>query len=173
MYGMLKEGIGFKDYLHGPMDAGTKLKVKFRTGDIGLRERRRRHRTVDDEDDKFKCDCGFECEDRVHVVAECQWYEKEREVYMTELGKIQGRYREMFEAWNREERTVAVLGSRKWFEKAGRDIVRIDRLGKTFLRHLWQSRKERLAIGDRSCGNNAPSSRGRVVNGLTAKACKT
>ncbi|CAB1111176.1 unnamed protein product [Ectocarpus sp. CCAP 1310/34] len=26
VYGMLKEGIGFKDYLHGPMDAGTKLK---------------------------------------------------------------------------------------------------------------------------------------------------
>ncbi|CAB1097155.1 unnamed protein product [Ectocarpus sp. CCAP 1310/34] len=70
VYGMLKEGIGFKDYLHGPMDAGTKLKVKFRTGDIGLRERRRRHGTVDEEDDEFKCDCGFECEDRVHVVAE-------------------------------------------------------------------------------------------------------
>ncbi|CAB1101351.1 unnamed protein product [Ectocarpus sp. CCAP 1310/34] len=39
VYGMLKEGIGFKDFLHGPMDAGTTLKVKFRTGDIGLRER--------------------------------------------------------------------------------------------------------------------------------------
>ncbi|CAB1113177.1 unnamed protein product [Ectocarpus sp. CCAP 1310/34] len=111
VYGMLKEGIGFKDYLHGPMDAGTKLKVKFRTGDIGLRERRRRHRTVDDEDDEFKCDCGFECEDRVHVVAECPLYKKEREVYVTELGKIDGTYREMFEAWNREERTVAVLGA--------------------------------------------------------------
>ncbi|CAB1097058.1 unnamed protein product [Ectocarpus sp. CCAP 1310/34] len=153
----------FKDYLHGPMDAGTKLKVKFRTGDIGLRERRRRHRTVDEEDDEFKCDCGFECEDRVHVVAECPLYKKEREVYVTELGKIDGTYREMFEAWNREERTVAVVGHRRWVEKAGRDIVRIDRLGKTFLSHLWQSRKERLAIGDRSCGNNAPSSRGRVV----------
>ncbi|CAB1096020.1 unnamed protein product [Ectocarpus sp. CCAP 1310/34] len=173
VYGMLKEGIGFKDYLHGPMDAGTKLKVKFRTGDIGLRERRRRHRTVDEEDDEFKCDCGFECEDRVHVVAECPLYKKERELYMTELGKIDGTYREMFEAWNREERTVAVLGHRRWVEKAGRDIVRIDRLGKTFLSHLWQSRKERLAIGDRSCGNNAPSSRGRVVNGQTAMACKT
>ncbi|CAB1121386.1 unnamed protein product [Ectocarpus sp. CCAP 1310/34] len=152
VYGMLKEGIGFKDYLHGPMDAGTKLKVKFRTGDIGLRERRRRHRTVDDEDDEFKCDCGFECKDRVHVVAECPLYKKEREVYVTELGKIDGTYREMFEAWNREERTVAVVGHRRWVEKAGRDIVRIDRLGKTFLSHLWQSRKERLAIGDRSCG---------------------
>ncbi|CAB1110562.1 unnamed protein product [Ectocarpus sp. CCAP 1310/34] len=42
VYGMLKEGIGFKQYLHGPMDAGTELKVKFRTVDIDLRERRRR-----------------------------------------------------------------------------------------------------------------------------------
>ena len=81
------------------MDAGTKLKVKFRTGDIGLRERRRRHRTVDDEDDEFKCDCGFECEDRIHVVAECPRYKKEREVYVTELGKINGTYREILEAW--------------------------------------------------------------------------
>ncbi|CAB1118438.1 unnamed protein product [Ectocarpus sp. CCAP 1310/34] len=100
VYGMLKEGIGFKDYLHGPMDAGTKLKVKFRTGDIGLRERRGRHRTVDDEGNEFRCDCGFECIDRVHVVAECPLYKKEREVYVTELGKIDRTYREMFEAWN-------------------------------------------------------------------------
>ncbi|CAM9714720.1 unnamed protein product [Ectocarpus sp. 12 AP-2014] len=75
------------------MDAGTNMKVKFRTGDIDHRERRRRHRTVDDEDDKFKCDRGFECEDRGHVVAECQLYEKEKGVYMTELGKLHGRYR--------------------------------------------------------------------------------
>ncbi|CAB1099471.1 ABC [Ectocarpus sp. CCAP 1310/34] len=114
VYGMLKEGIGFKDYLHGPMDARTKLNVEFRTGDIGLRERRRRHRTVDEEDDEFKCDCGFECEDRVHVVAECPLYKKEREVYVTELGKIDGTYREIFEACNREERTVAVVGHRRW-----------------------------------------------------------
>ncbi|CAB1102180.1 unnamed protein product [Ectocarpus sp. CCAP 1310/34] len=173
VYGMLTEEIGFKDYLRGPMDAGTKLKVKFRTGDMGLGERQRRHRTVDDEHDEFKCDCGFECEDRVHVVAECPLYKKEREVYVTELGKIDGTNREIFEAWNREERTVDVLGHGRWVEQAGRGTVRKGRLGKTFLSHLWQSRKERLAIGDRCCGNNAPSSRGRVVNGLTAKACKT
>ena len=134
---------------------------------------RQRFRKVDEEDDKFKCDCGSECEDRVHVVAECSPYKKEREVYMTELGRVEGRYSEMFEAWNNQEKTVAVPGHRKWAEKAGSDIDRIDRLGKTFLSHLWQNRKERLAIGDRSCGNNAPSSRGRVVNGLTAKTCKT
>ena len=96
------------------MDAGTKLKVKFMTGDIGLRERRRRFRKIDEEDDKFKCDCGSECEDRVHVTAECSLYKKEREVYMTELGKVEGRYREMFEAWSSQEKTVAVLGHREW-----------------------------------------------------------
>ncbi|CAM9276834.1 unnamed protein product, partial [Ectocarpus sp. 4 AP-2014] len=36
VYGMSKEGKGFKDYLHGPMDEETKLKVKFRTGVIDL-----------------------------------------------------------------------------------------------------------------------------------------
>ena len=92
---------------------------------------------------------------------------------MTELGKIEGRYREMFEAWNREDKTVAVLGHGKWIEKAGSDIGRIERPGKTVFSHLWQFRKEKLAIGDRSCGNNAPSSPERVLNGLTAKACKT
>ncbi|CAN0093551.1 unnamed protein product [Ectocarpus sp. 4 AP-2014] len=94
---------------------------------------------------------------------------------MIELGKIEGRYREMFEAWNSEEKTIAVLGHRKWVEKekAGSYIGRIDRQGMKFFSPLWRSRKERLAIGDRSCGNNAPSSRGRVVDGLTAMACKT
>ena len=51
LYGLLEEGMGFKEYLHGPMDAGTKLKVKFRTGDIALRQRGRRYRTLVDEHD--------------------------------------------------------------------------------------------------------------------------
>ena len=51
-------------------------------------------------------------------------YKKERGAYMAELGKIEGRYREMFEAWNREDQTVAVLGHSKWVEKAGSDIDR-------------------------------------------------
>jgi len=170
VYGMINERIGFKEYLHGPMDEGTKLKVKFRTGDIDLQERRRRFRKVDEDDDKFKCQCGAECEDRVHVVAECTLYEKEREVYLTELGEIDGCDRDKFETWDNQEKTVAILGDKKWPMRARSEV---DRIGKTFLRHLWQSRKERLAIGNRSCGNNAPSSRGRVVNGLTTKACKT
>lgn len=97
-------------------------------------------------------------------------YDQEREVYMTELGKIEGCDREVFEPLDKQEKAVAILGDKKWPRKARRNV---DRIGKTFLRHLRQSRKERLAIGDRSCGNNVPFSRGRVVNGLTAKACNT
>ena len=52
----------------------------------------------------------------VNVVAECLLYKKGREVCMTELGEIEGRYREMFEAWGREDKTVAVLGHSKWVE---------------------------------------------------------
>ncbi|CAB1105337.1 unnamed protein product [Ectocarpus sp. CCAP 1310/34] len=79
VYRMLKKRIGFKEYLHGPVDTGTKLKVEFRTGDIDIRERRRRYGKADDEDANFKCDCGSECEDRVHVVAECRLYKKQGE----------------------------------------------------------------------------------------------
>lgn len=132
VYGRLNEGIGFKEYLDGPLDEGTRIKVKFRTGDIDLRERRRRFRKLDDED-KFKCDCGAECEDRVHVVAECPSYDQEREGYMVELEKVDSRYREKFEAWNKEEKTVAVLGCKMWPRK---DRFKVDRLGKTFLSHL-------------------------------------
>lgn len=70
---------------------------------------------------------------------------------MDGLGKVGSRYRWWFEGWGNEEKTVEVLGCIKWPKK---DRDKVDRLGKTFLRHLWQSRKERLAIGDRSCGNN-------------------
>lgn len=152
------------------MGQWMKGQFKFRTGDIDLEERRRRFRKRNEDNDKFACGCGFECEDRVHVVAECPLYDQEREVYMTELGKIEGCDRKKFESWGKQEKAVAILGDKTWPKKARRDV---DRIGKTFLRHVWQSRKERLAIGDRSCGNHAPSSRGRVVNVLTAKACKT
>ena len=73
------------------MDAGAKLKVKSRTGDVGLRERRRRFRADGDEDNNVKCAFGSECEGRVHVVAGCSLYKVEREVHMTELGKKEGR----------------------------------------------------------------------------------
>lgn len=44
-------------------------------------------RTVDDADANFERDRGWECKDRVRVVAECSLYKKDREVYMTKVGE--------------------------------------------------------------------------------------
>ena len=40
--GGLREDIGMKTYLHGPMDHGKKLKLRFRVGNLDLPERRKR-----------------------------------------------------------------------------------------------------------------------------------
>ena len=39
----LREDIGMKTYLHGPMDCTNKLKLRFRVGDLDLQERRIRY----------------------------------------------------------------------------------------------------------------------------------
>ena len=36
----LREDIGMKTYLHGPMDQAKNLKLRFRAGDLDLPERR-------------------------------------------------------------------------------------------------------------------------------------
>ena len=38
VYGELREDIGMKTYLHGPMDYAKKLKLRFRVGDLDLPE---------------------------------------------------------------------------------------------------------------------------------------
>lgn len=48
-------------------------------------------------------------------------------------------------------------------------MVAVDRIEKAFLSHLWNNSKGRSAVDDRSYGNNAASSRGRMVNSRTAK----
>ena len=42
VYGELKEGIGMKAHLHGPLDAAKNLTLGFRVGDLDLPERRKR-----------------------------------------------------------------------------------------------------------------------------------
>ena len=41
IYGGVREEIGMKTYLHGPMDAAKNLKLRFRVGDLDLPERRK------------------------------------------------------------------------------------------------------------------------------------
>ena len=42
IHGRLREDIGMKTYLHGPMDYAKKLKLRFRVGDLDLPKRRKR-----------------------------------------------------------------------------------------------------------------------------------
>ena len=43
IYGGLREDIGMKTCLHGPMDYAKKLKLRLRVGDLDLPERRKRY----------------------------------------------------------------------------------------------------------------------------------
>ena len=83
MSGGLKEGVGMKAYLHGPMDAAKNLKLGFRVGDVDLPERRKIFTSIRVEEevaDKPNCSCGKSTESRTHIVAECESYHEERDV---------------------------------------------------------------------------------------------
>ena len=43
IYGGLREEIGMKTYLHGPVDYAKTVKLWFRVGDLDLPERRKRY----------------------------------------------------------------------------------------------------------------------------------
>ena len=49
MYGGLREDIGMKTYLHGPMNHAKKLTLRFRVGDLDLPKRRKRYTSSRDE----------------------------------------------------------------------------------------------------------------------------
>ena len=54
IYGGLREGIGMKTYLHGPMDYAKKMKLRFRVGDLDLPERRKGYTSSREEEDGYK-----------------------------------------------------------------------------------------------------------------------
>ena len=51
IYGGMREEIGMKSYLHGPMDAAKNLKLRFQAGDLDLPERRKRYTSSREEED--------------------------------------------------------------------------------------------------------------------------
>ena len=87
IHGGLKEGIGIKKYLHGPLDTAKKSKLRFRVGDLDLPERRKRYtsKRVEEEVDKQNCQCGKAIESRTHIVAKCELYQEERDVLEGEM----------------------------------------------------------------------------------------
>ena len=59
IYGGLRERIGMKTYLHGPIDYAKNLKLRFRIGDLDLPERRKRYTSSRvEEDDAQTCPSG-------------------------------------------------------------------------------------------------------------------
>ena len=60
LYRTFSKKIGFKNYLHGVSDAGSRLLFKFRSGTHGVNEELGRHRR---REGKVECTlCGAECE---------------------------------------------------------------------------------------------------------------
>ena len=59
----LREKVGMKTYLHGPMDYAKKPKLRFRVGDLDLPKRRRRYTSSREGDvDELMCLCGTRIE---------------------------------------------------------------------------------------------------------------
>ena len=79
IYGELREEIGMKTYLHGPMDYPKALNLRFRVGDTDLPETSKRHtssRGEEDEDAQI-CPCGKAVKSGTHIVGACEIHEKE------------------------------------------------------------------------------------------------
>ena len=53
----IREEIGMKTYLHGPLDYAKTLEPRFRVGDLDLPERRKRYTSSRGEEDAQMCPC--------------------------------------------------------------------------------------------------------------------
>ena len=91
-------------------------------------------------------------------------------------GRARGEMRDMnedgmksFEALDSREKMIAILGDRWWPPTAKQEG---DTICKRFLCNVWKKRNEHRTVGGVSIRsrNGAPSRKGCVVNGQTAKA---
>ena len=171
IYGGLREDMGMKTYLRGPMDYPKKLKLQFRVGDLDLPERRKRYTSSREEEDVATnmCPCGTTIESRTYTVGECEIYKEERDALEEETRKLNVRDMEEFGRLESSERTIAILGDKWWPQTAKHDG---DRIRKQLLCSIWKKRNERPNVGGVSIWsrNGAPSRKGCMVNGHMTKA---
>ena len=112
LYRTFSKNVGFKKYLHGVSDAGSRLLFKFRSGTHGLNEVLGRHRG---REGKVECTlCGAECESVVHVLWECPAYSNCRLTFLKKLQELLGDKYIDFDSLNYLEKTSYVLGSELW-----------------------------------------------------------
>ena len=65
----LREGIGMKTYLHGPVDFAKTLQLRFRVGDLDLPGRKTRYTSsLEEEVEAHMCPCGKAKESRTRIV---------------------------------------------------------------------------------------------------------
>lgn len=112
----------------------NKVARKHRTIlNIGERSRSSRSRLrVNEDDDNFKFECSSECQDRVHLLAECLFDAKERKMYVIELGQNRREYcteRQLGVKIGRRNTVATGAGSNR------REVISTVR--KTLLSHLW------------------------------------
>ena len=171
IYGGLREDIGMKTYLHGPMDYAKKLKLRFRVGGLDPPERRQRYTSSREEEDvaTHMCPCGTTIDSRTHIVGVCEISKGERESLEEEMKKVDVCDMEEFGRLESSEKTIAILGDRWWPKTAKQDG---DRISKQFLCNIWKKRNERPVVGGGSIRsrNGAPSRKGCVVNGRMTNA---
>ena len=119
IYGGLREDVGMKTYLHGPMDYAKKLKLRFRVGDLDLPERRKRYTSSREEEDvgTNMCQCGTAIESRTPIVGECAKYKEERDA-LQEMRKLDACDMEEYGRLESSEKTIAILGDKWWPQTA-------------------------------------------------------
>ena len=125
---------------------------------------------MQEEQDKQNCPRGEAIESRTHLVVECELYQEERDVLEEEMRDLDKRgVTSSFDALDRREKTIAILGDRWWPQTAKQDG---DKICRRFLCNVWKKRNEYLAVGGVSLRsrNGAPSRKGCVINGQTTKA---
>ena len=124
-YGGSREEIGKKTYLHDPMDYAKTLKLRFRAEDLDLPERRKRDTSSrgEEEEESQMRPCGKAVES-THTVGECEIYKKERDVL--EMRKIDECGMEKFGTLNSSEKTIAILGDRRWAQTAKQEGDKIN-----------------------------------------------
>ena len=108
--GLLREDIGMKTYLHGPMDYAKKLKLRFRLGDLDLPERRKRYNNNQEDVATNMCPCGTTLESRTHIVGRCEIYKEEWDAL--EMRKFDVCDMEEFGRLESSEKTIDILGDR-------------------------------------------------------------
>ena len=166
IYGGLREAIGMKIYLHGPMDYAKKMKLRFRVGDLDLPERRKRYTSSREEEDVATnmCPCGTTIESRTHIVGQCEICKEERVALEEGMRKLDVCDMEEIGRLESSEKTIPILGGRWCPQTATQDG---DRISKPFLCSIWKKHDERPNVGVVSIRSRdgAPSRKGCVVKG--------